>query len=94
MALKNRHPGLIIKDAILDVFELSNREVALYLNVAPSTFNNIIRGRANISPEMALRLSKCFTCFSAMDLLELQNKYDLEIAILNTDLSLIKKYKP
>jgi len=32
--------------------------VAGKLHVAPSTFNRIIQGESNISPEMALRLSK------------------------------------
>ena len=89
--MKNEHPGKFIKEMFLDRYGLSVRQTALLLNVAPSTFNNVIRGRANISPEMALRLSKCFG-FSADAYLRLQYDYDLELAKLNVDLSLVKNY--
>ena len=53
------HPGEFIKEVYLDALEnVSSRTVAGKLHVAPSTFNRIIQGESNISPEMALRLSK------------------------------------
>ncbi|SMN00005.1 HigA protein (antitoxin to HigB) [uncultured Candidatus Thioglobus sp.] len=53
------HPGEFIKEVYLDALEgISARTVAEKLNVAPSTFNRLIKGDSNISPEMALRLSQ------------------------------------
>ena len=53
------HPREFIKKVYLDALEsISSRTVAEKLHVAPSTFNRIIQGESNISPEMALRLSK------------------------------------
>lgn len=52
------HPGEFIKEVYLEPFNLSHRSVALKLKVSPSTFLRLIKGQSNISPEMALRLSK------------------------------------
>lgn len=53
------HPGEFIKEVYLDALKnISARVVAEKLHVAPSTFNRLIQGHSNISPEMALRLSK------------------------------------
>lgn len=51
------HPGEFIKEVYLDELGISEREVALKLKVAPSTLNRLIKGKTNVSPEMALRLS-------------------------------------
>ncbi len=52
------HPGEFINEVYLEPFKLSYRSVALKLKVSPSTFLRLIKGQSNISPEMALRLSK------------------------------------
>ena len=52
------HPGEFIKDVYLKPLNISYRSVALKLKVSPSTFLRLIKGQSNISPEMALRLSK------------------------------------
>jgi addiction module HigA family antidote len=52
------HPGEFIREVYLEPFKLSYRSVALRLKVSPSTFLHLIKGQSNISPEMALRLSK------------------------------------
>ena len=59
MSMYNRpHPGEFIKEVYLKPFNLSLRSVALKLKVSPSTFLRLIKGQSNVSPEMALRLSK------------------------------------
>ena len=52
------HPGEFIREVYLGPLNISYRSVALKLKVAPSTFLRLIKGQSNVSPEMALRLSK------------------------------------
>jgi len=54
---KPPHPGEFIKEVYLDELRLSEREVALKLKVAPSTFNRLVKCKTSLTPEMALRLS-------------------------------------
>ncbi len=52
------HTGAFIKEVYLMPFNISARTVAEKLKVSPSTFNRLVNKESNISPEMALRLSK------------------------------------
>lgn len=54
------HPGEFIKETYIDPLNISLRTAALKLNVSPSTFSRLVKGAADLSPEMALRLSKAF----------------------------------
>jgi addiction module HigA family antidote len=54
------HPGEIIKELCLVPLELSVTEAAEALGVSRKTLSSILNGRAGISPEMAIRLSKAF----------------------------------
>ncbi len=59
MAMHNPpHPGEFITEIYLEPNNLSGRELAAKLDVAPSTLNRILTGTSGVSPEMALRLSK------------------------------------
>ena len=59
MAMHNPpHSGEFITEVYLKPNNLSGRELASKLCVAPSTLNRILTGASNVSPEMALRLSK------------------------------------
>jgi addiction module HigA family antidote len=53
------HPGEFISEAYLKPLGVSPRSVALKLKVSPSTFSRLIKGQSSVSPEMALRLSRC-----------------------------------
>ena len=70
------HPGEFIREVYLQPFSISTRRVAKKLKVSPSTFNRLINGETNISPEMALRLSKTLGR-SAESWLAMQDIYDL-----------------
>ena len=59
--------------------------MAAKLKVSPSTFTRLVIGRSNISPEMALRLSKTLGR-SAKSWLAMQSHYDLWHAKQTTDL--------
>lgn len=54
------HPGEFIKKTYLEPLNISLRQVAIDLDVAPSTFSRLIKGESDLSPEMALKLSKAF----------------------------------
>jgi addiction module HigA family antidote len=70
------HPGEFIREVYLEPYSIPSRKVAAKLNVAPSTFNRLIKGQSNVSPEMALRLSKTLGR-SAESWLTMQDNYNL-----------------
>lgn len=54
------HPGEFIKEIYIKPLNISLRKAAIELDVAPSTFSRLIKGESDLSPEMALKLSKAF----------------------------------
>jgi antitoxin HigA-1 len=77
MAMKNSpHPGRSIKDACLEPLRLSVTEGAKILGVSRQALNNVVNGKAAISPEMAVRLSKAFGS-PPETWLQMQLNYDL-----------------
>jgi antitoxin HigA-1 len=54
------HPGIIVKHECIDELGLSITKAASVLGVARPTLSRVINGRAAVSPEMAIRLSKAF----------------------------------
>jgi len=70
------HPGEIIKELCLDPLELSVTEAAEALGVSRKTLSSILNGRAGISPEMAIRLSKAFGT-TPESWMNQQSQYDL-----------------
>ena len=80
------HPGEFIKEVYLGPLEVSSRSVALQLKVSPSTFSRLIKGQSSISPEMALRLSRCLGR-SPESWLLMQDNYDLWQAKEKIDLA-------
>jgi len=84
------HPGEFIKEVYLSPFNISSRTVAEKLLVSPSTFNRLVNAESNISPEMALRLSKTLGR-SPESWLSMQDSYNLWHARNNVDLRKVKK---
>ena len=70
------HPGEFIREIFITPFDLSARQVAQSLGVSPSTFNRLLNGESNISPEMALRLAKSLGR-SPESWLAMQDQFDL-----------------
>ena len=61
MRMKNPpHPGLSVRHDCLEPLGLSVAEGAEALGVSRQAMNNLVRGKAGISPEMAIRLEKAF----------------------------------
>jgi len=79
------HPGEFIKGVYIEPFNISSRKVARSLKVSASTLNRLLNGKSNISPEMALRLSRV--------LLAMQDQYDLWQARKQVNLKDFKKLK-
>lgn len=70
------HPGEIVREACLVPLGLSVTAGAAALGVTRKTLSQITNGRAGISPEMAVRLSKAFGSTPRF-WLQLQMNYDL-----------------
>jgi addiction module HigA family antidote len=70
------HPGEVIKELCLDPLRLTATAAAEGLGVSWRTLSALLNGRAGISPDMAIRLSKGFER-SPESWLQLQLKYDL-----------------
>ena len=73
------HPGEILKSELIEANGLTVTEVASMLKVSRQALSNIINQKADISPEMALRISTVFGGTPEI-WLRLQAKYDLQIA--------------
>lgn len=73
------HPGEIIRELCLEPLGLSVTEAAEGLGISRKTLSAILNGRAGISPEMALRLSKAFET-TPESWLNQQMQYDLWVA--------------
>jgi len=84
------HPGEFIKEVYLSPFDISSRKVAEKLKVSPSTFNRLIKGENNVSPEMALRLSKTLGR-SPESWLSMQDAYNLWHAKKSVNLREVEK---
>ena len=93
MAMHNPpHPGEFIREVYITPFKLSVRKVAKNLSVAPSTLTRLLNGESNISPEMALRLSKALGR-SPESWLAMQDQHDLWHARKRISLKKVKKLK-
>ncbi len=92
--LKSMHnplrPGEFISSVYLEPSGVSGRELATNLDVAPSTLNRILNVTSQVSPEMALRLSKALGRTPESWLI-MQDAYDLWQARKIVKLSRVKQ---
>lgn len=84
------HPGEFIRDVYITPLEISVRKVAESLGVTASTLTRLLNGESNVSPEMALRLSKSLGR-SPESWLAMQDHYDLWHARKSVDLKQVRK---
>ena len=76
MAMKQPvHPGRIVRGAIEDL-DVSVTDAARALRVSRPTPSNLLNGRAGVSPEMAVRLSRAIGSTPGF-WLRLRMNYDL-----------------
>jgi addiction module HigA family antidote len=73
------HPGELLKRELIEENSLTITEAASILKVSRQALSNILNQKADISPEMALRIATVFG--GTPDIwLRLQAKYDLDKA--------------
>jgi len=84
------HPGEVLRELCLEPLGLTITDAAGALGVSRKTLSAILNGRAGISPEMAIRLSKAFGT-SAESWLNQQMQYDLWVAKQGADNIRVKK---
>ncbi len=87
------HPGRHVRIDCLEPFELSVTEGARILGVTRQALSSLVNGRAGVSPEMAIRLSKAFGG-EAGTWLKLQMNYDLWQAQQRADQIEVRPYEP
>ena len=84
------HPGEIIREFCVEPLNLTVTEAAQALGVTRKTLSTILNGRAGISPEMAIRLSKVFGR-TPEGWLRLQVQYDLWRTEQSIDVSELRR---
>jgi len=70
------HPGSFVKHEIIEPLGLSITDAAQALGVTRAALSAMLNARAQLSPEMALRLEKAFG-ISMDTLMRMQNSYDI-----------------
>ncbi|MEL4015321.1 HigA family addiction module antitoxin [Dryocola clanedunensis] len=90
MKMKNPpHPGVIIQEA-LDELNVSLREFARAMDIAPSTASRLLTQKAALTPEMAVKLAVVIGS-SAEVWMKLQNAFSLAEAQKSVDVSKLHK---
>lgn len=92
MRRKPTHPGEIVKEEFMEPLGLSQSQLAKELDTTFRTINEIVNEKRNISPEMAIKLSRYFGTTPEL-WLNLQNQYDLYIAKQKKH-TLLEKIRP
>lgn len=84
------HPGEIIRELCIEPLDLTVTKAAESLGVTRKTLSMLLNGKAGISPEMSLRLSKVFGR-SPEGWLKLQIQYDLWKSRRSVNLTNLKR---
>jgi antitoxin HigA-1 len=94
MPIKNPpHPGDFIRTEIIDAFGLSVSKAAEILSVRRATLSDLLRGKAALTPEMALRIEKAFGP-DMNHLLRMQLAYDVAKTRERARDIAVKRYVP
>jgi len=94
MTMKNPpHPGRIVRQECIEPLGLTVTEAAERLGVKRQTLNNLVNGKAGISPEMSIRLSKAFGGRPEV-WLGMQMEYDLAQANKNAGHIKVRRITP
>lgn len=87
------HPGIILKEDLLDPCGMSINQLAKELHVPANRLSMIIRGKRGISPDTSLRLARYFG-FTPEYWLNMQTHYDFEIIRRQSMKKIEKEVKP
>ena len=83
---KPMHPGEFIARVYLEPFDLGSNELARKLKVSPGLISRLVNGKTDVSPAVALKLSKVLGR-SPESWLLMQDNYNLWLARQQIDLS-------
>lgn len=86
------HPGIFLDEEVLPSLKLSKTEIAEKLGISRQTLYDILGGKAQVTPEMAVRFGKLFGN-GPMLWITMQRNYDLWHAERNVDTSSIPTLK-
>ena len=87
------HPGSFIRDEILIANGLSVTAAADLLGVSRPALSNLVNCRADLSPEMALRVEKAFGV--RMDtMMEMQLRHDLAAVRRRASTIRVRRFHP
>jgi len=86
------HPGEIIRELCVEPLNLTVTDAAKALGVSRKTLSTLLNGKAGISPEMAIRLSRVFGR-TPEGWLRLQLQFDLWKAEQSIDFKGLKRIK-
>jgi len=81
-ALKNIHPGEVLKEEFLEPLEISAYRLSKDIGIPQTRVSQIIHGKRRVTADTAIRFSKYFGT-SAKFWLGLQDDYDLEEEMRN-----------
>ena len=85
------HPGIILLE-MLDEIGMSQKDLAIAIGKPSPIINDIIRGKRNINPELAVLLEAALPNVSAEDWMSIQTQYDLANLKRQEDIQQQKKY--
>lgn len=71
------HPGEVLLEELMQPLAISQNELARNLGVSPTTINQLVQAKRDLTADVALRLARCFK-MSADFWMGLQKDYDLE----------------
>ena len=75
VGMKPPHPGIFIRDEIIDELNLSTAKAAQILGVRRATLSDLLHEKSSLSPEMAMRIELAFSV-KTETLLNMQAWYD------------------
>ena len=87
------HPGLSVREDCLKPLGLTVTKGAEILGITRQALNNLVNGKAGISPEMAIRLDKAFGG-TAEGWLALQRAFDLALPRTQERAITVQRYVP
>ena len=87
------HPGVFIREEILDELKLSVAQAADVLGVRRATLSDLVNGKAGLTPEMALRIEKAFAV-DMETLLRMQAWHDATAMRQRAGEIDVKRYQP
>jgi addiction module HigA family antidote len=87
------HPGVFVRQEILDELGLSVTEAAKALDVRRATLSDLVNGNAALSAEMALRIEKAFGV-KMETLLNMQAWHEAYVMRQREGEVAVKRYRP